>query len=610
MHLRTLMLSIVLFGAGVADGAEDALLLHYSLDERAGEVATDDSGNDLHGQVLAAWVESPSGSALVSDGTGAGIVKVQVPPEQRFGTGSWSFSAWLKPEQFSIDDPQNQRRVFAFGVYPDAYLVIDLFSTGRPGYYFCYRDQAGAIVSTGGSAASGLSLGEWAHVALACDRDRAQVTVYVNGYRQGSTAISPDFAGDFSLGGLLTLGSGWHNYWGLMDEVRIYRRALTRDDVKAEFARLQDTFGAVVSPEAMAAESRELLMASFARTREAWAAGDFATVRAICGEVAASPDAPSGLRSYAHLRIAQSHVAEGRPDLAREEYDRIAAVDSYEQVHRAEARERRAELDREARGLPARDPGASRTTIAQITEFGAQVFVSPAGDDANDGTEASPVASLARARDLVREHRQTGVDGAIAVNILPGEYVLTEPVSFTSGDSGVPGAPVVYRATEPGRAVFYGGRRITGFERVTDPAVLECLPAEARGAVFQADLRAQGIEDYGELRVRGFGQPPSPPTLELFVNGEPMALARWPNEGFVGIANLIEPGSRETGTPSVFEYLDDRHAGWTQAKDPWLFGYFRYLWADATIRISRLDTGRVVPGPRDRPPLPLPAHRP
>ncbi len=590
MSLRMLMLSIVLIGACVTGAAEDALLLHYTFDEDAGQMATDASGNDLHGQVSAARVDSPSGAALAFDGTATGTVRLQIPPQQRFGTGSWSFSAWLKPEQFSIESSQNQRRVFAFGVYPDAYLVIDLFSTGRLGYYFCYRDQAGAIVSTGGSAASGLSLGEWAHVVLACDRDSARVTVYVNGYSQGSAAIRPDFAGDFSLGGLLTLGNGWQNYWGLMDEVRIYRRALTRDEVRAEFTRLSDTFGAVASPEAMAAERRELLLENFDRTHVAWTDGDFAAVRDICAEVAASPDASSGLRSYAHLRIAQSHVVEGRPDLATEEYARIAATDEYEEVHRAEARERVAELDRKARGMPARDPAASRTSIPQITEFAANVSVSPVGDDANDGTEANPVASLTRARDLVRAHRQAGAAGAIAVNILPGEYVLTEPVSLTSEDSGSPGGPVLYRATEPGQAVLYGGRRITRFEPVTDPAILECLPEEARGEVLQADLHAQGIDDYGELRARGFGHPPSPPTLELFVNGEPMTLARWPNDSFVGIANLVEPGSKTTATPSIFEYIDDRHERWTHARDPWLFGYFRYLWADATIRVSRIDT--------------------
>jgi hypothetical protein len=150
---------------------------------------------------------------------------------------------------------------------------------------------------------------------------------------------------------------------------------------------------------------------------------------------------------------------------------------------------------------------------------------------------------------------------------------------------------VVYRATEPGKAVFYGGTRITGFEPVTDPAILARLPEEARGKVLRCDLRAQGIDDYGQLAVRGFAQPASPPTLELFVDGQPMTLARWPNDGLRGHRpKLVEPGSRAEGKPSVFEYLDDRHERWTQAEDPWLFGYFRYLWADATIRVSRIDT--------------------
>lgn len=583
-------MSVALIGVWVGAGAQDGLLLHYSFDEGDGAVALDQSENKLDGAVTAVWADSPSGKALYFDGKPAGIVRVRIPEKLRFGKDSWTFSAWLKPEQFTIDDRQNQRRIFAFGVYPDAYLVIDIFGNGRPGYYFCYRNEAGAIVSTGGSAATGLTLDEWAHLVLACDRERGQVTIYVNGYSQGSTAIAPTFAGDFVLGGELTLGNPWHNYWGLMDEVRIYRRALARDEIRAQFAALQDTFGAVVSPEAVAAERREAIMEAFARTHEQWAAGDFAAVRAACAEVVASPDAPLGLRSYAHLRIAQSYVAEGNPDLARAEYARIAAVDQYEDVHRAEAQERVAELDREARGLSARDPLASRTQIPRITEFAGQVYMSPQGDDANDGAQANPVATLARARDLVRELRQAGVDGAIAVNILPGEYRMTGTVEFTAEDSGTPEGPVVYRATEPGRAVFYGGTRITGFERVTDPDILRRLPEEARGEVLQCDLRAQGVEDFGELRVRGFGQPPSPPTLELFVDGAPMTLARWPNEGFVGIARLVEPGNRAEGTPSIIEYIDDRHERWTEAEDPWLFGYFRFLWADATIRVSRIDT--------------------
>jgi hypothetical protein len=569
--------------------AQDGLLLHYPFDEGAGTVAVDASENKLNGTVAAAWVDSPSGKALFFDGQSAHIVRVQVPPALRFGKGSWTFCAWLKPTQFSIEDRQNQRRIFSFGVFPDANMVIDILSNGRMSYYFCYRNPAGTITSTGGTAATPLKLGEWSHVALVCDRENRRVETYLNGFSQGASTLPADFDGDFTLNGELTFGSGWHNYWGLMDEVRVYRRALSRPEIKAQFAALKDTFGAVESPEAIAAEKREALMEAFAKTRDLWAAGDFPAVRAACAAVAESPDCPAALRSYAHLRIAQSFVAEGKPDLARAEYAKIAATEAYPEVHREEAARRVAELDRVAKGLPARDPTASRTVVPKITRFAAQVFVSPRGDDANNGTEASPVATLERARDLVRALKARGVTGPIAVNLLPGQYPVTKTFALSAQDSGSPDAPVVYRSTQPGKAVLYGGARISGFKPVTDPAILARLPEEGRGHVLCCDLKAQGITDFGQLAVRGFAQPPAPPTMELFVDGKPMTLARWPNTGFVGIAKLIEPGDRAQNKPSIFQYIDDRHARWTQAEDLWLFGYFRYLWADATIKVSKID---------------------
>jgi len=329
-------------------------------------------------------------------------------------------------------------------------------------------------------------------------------------------------------------------------------------------------------------------MDALAKTHEAWASGDYAAVRADCAAVIAAPDAPAGLRSYAALRTAQSYAAEGKTDLAKAEYARIATNSAYPLVHRNEASDCAAELDRGARGLPSRDPTASRTTLPRV-EFAARVFVSPDGSDANDGTATAPVATLARARDRVRALKAAGITGAIAVEILPGEYRVTAPLALSQQDSGTPESPVVYQAVEPGKARFYGGARLTGFQPVTDPAILERLPDEARGRVLRCDLRALGITDYGQLAVRGFSQPPSPPTLELFVNGQPMTLARWPNTGFVGIRKLVQPGSKADGMPSVFEYIDDRSARWTNAQDAWLFGYFRYLWADATIKIAKVD---------------------
>ena len=331
--------------------------------------------------------------------------------------------------------------------------------------------------------------------------------------------------------------------------------------------------------------------ARFAAVNEAWAAGDHEAARSHLRGIIDDAEMPPQVRSYAHLRLAQSHRAGGDTAAARGKYQAIADDGEYPQVHRYEAGELIRELDRLARGLPARDPAAPRTPIPAIDAFAAEVFVAPDGEDAADGSRARPFRTLARARDAVRALKAEGIEGAIGVRILPGEYPLGETLTLTAEDSGSEGAPVVYRAEEMGRAVLYGGRRIDGFVPVTDEAILSRLPEEARGKVWQTDLRAQGITDYGELRVRGgIGQPPAPPTLELYFDGQPMTLARWPNEGFVGIRELIEPGSRAEGTPSVFGYLDDRHARWTEAEDPWLRGYWHFLWADATIQIGEIDT--------------------
>jgi hypothetical protein len=189
MRFQVLLVLLALLAIGWGARADEGLLLHYALDEGAGSVAKDRSGNGLDGAVGAVWTDSPSGQAIWFDGTPQGILRVEMPSELRFGTDSWTFSAWLKPKQFTIDSRQNQRRIFNYGLYPDANLVIDLFSTGAPGYYFCYRDESGSIVSTGGSSRVGLSVDEWSHMALVCDRQQGQVTIYVNGYGETSTNI-------------------------------------------------------------------------------------------------------------------------------------------------------------------------------------------------------------------------------------------------------------------------------------------------------------------------------------------------------------------------------------------------------------------------------------
>jgi hypothetical protein len=211
-------------------------------------------------------------------------------------------------------------------------------------------------------------------------------------------------------------------------------------------------------------------------------------------------------QSYAHLRIAQSYLAEKNTAAAKSEYEKITANAAYPEVHRYEAEECLKEIDRVAKGLPARDVTASRTMISPITVFAVEYFVAPQGNDANPGTRDRPFATLEKARDAIRALKAKGpLPGPVAVRLLPGEYPAVKTLELTGADSGTEAAPIVYRAEQKGSAVLYGGRRLSGFSPVTDPTVLDRLPTEASGKVFQCYLKQAGITDYSPLTERGCG---------------------------------------------------------------------------------------------------------
>ena len=221
----------------------------------------------------------------------------------------------------------------------------------------------------------------------------------------------------------------------------------------------------------------------------------------------------------------------------------------------------------------------------------AEFYVSPDGDDAHPGSRDAPFATLEAARDAARN-----VAGqSVTVYLREGVYPRTATFRLTAQDSGQPDAPVVYRAYAGESVRFTGGAAITEFGPVTDAAVLDLLPKGARGKVVQTDLAAQGVTDFGEMKMRGFPQPILPAPLELFFNGQPMTLARWPNEGWALTGKILDPGSiprhGDTGDRAgTFVYKDDRHARWTEASDVWMFGYWCWDWADEYIRVAAIDT--------------------
>jgi hypothetical protein len=332
-------------------------------------------------------------------------------------------------------------------------------------------------------------------------------------------------------------------------------------------------------------EIKQQFEQSYTTADTAWQRGDWEGVHGALAPLVAHPPLPAHWRSIAHLRKARGIIEAKQYDAARTELEAIAARQEYPQVHRDEAGSLLAEVARLQQGLPARDPEASRVRIAPAPQPARVLHVAPNAVAAGDGSGEKPFGSLQEALDAASKPENTG--GGTHIILAPGTYPVSKTIALNAGHNGTAAAPVVIRAAEPGKSILHGGVKPRGFRQISDPAILNRLPEEARGKVLQCDLKAIGITDYGQLAIRGWAQGDSPPTLELFVNGKPQTLARWPNLGFVKAGKLIEPGTEQS--PSSFEYLDDRHARWTTAPDGWIFGFFRHRWADCTLPIGRID---------------------
>ena len=92
------------------------------------------------------------------------------------------------------------------------------------------------------------------------------------------------------------------------------------------------------------------------------------------------------------------------------------------------------------------------------------LVVAPNGSDRAAGTQAAPFATLARARDAVRELRRQRAKGSLTVLVRGGVYRLDGPIEFTPEDSGTPEGRTVYAAWPGERPVLSGGRVIEGFK--------------------------------------------------------------------------------------------------------------------------------------------------
>ena len=224
------------------------------------------------------------------------------------------------------------------------------------------------------------------------------------------------------------------------------------------------------------------------------------------------------------------------------------------------------------------------------------LYIAPDGDDAWSGLAASrdaggthgPFATLERARDEIRTWKAKGIlNEPVTVFLRKGRYELVQTFSLEAQDSGTGEKPIVYRSFPDETVLLSGGRCLTRFEPVTDKAILSRLSEAAAGEVVCVNLRACGVTD--------FGSPTAPDERpELFFDNRPMTLARWPNEGFATIAEVVggDPFTVHGITGDrigTFVYEGERPDRWVNEPELWLHGYWFWDWADAFQKVETLS---------------------
>lgn len=266
----------------------------------------------------------------------------------------------------------------------------------------------------------------------------------------------------------------------------------------------------------------------------------------------------------------------------------------------------------------------------------ADFYVSSAANAEGDGSQEKPFASLEEARDAIRRLKSEGSfpENGVVVKLAEGTYRLDHSLELDESDSGIgENAPVTYQGSGPGVTVLSGGIVLEAgdFKPVTEEAILQKIPEAARSKVLQAELRVSGAGHYGDVPLSGHGMEflenttdyrSGLPAVEVFFDGRTLPVARWPNEGYVQIQEVVEIGSiprlwqedmigkktsflgesgyvepKDRENPAkgfAFKIDEDRVARWRTAKDAMLFGYWYHNWSDQTVQLAGVDENGVL----------------
>ncbi|MDP2896938.1 MAG: LamG-like jellyroll fold domain-containing protein, partial [bacterium] len=223
---RSFLLSTVLivlsFGLALGPASADiesGLMAHWTFDETEGDTAHDSSGNGYDGAIggTIQWVEGVVGGALDFDGS-----STWVDVNQEILRGTFTYALWL------------YARNLPYSTGYRAVMHTDAWSAGTPHIHLRATTSAFNVDCNGGLAITSATAFEpdrWYHVVAVIDFAGGQARVYIDGVLDATSTGGGNepILSSFAIGVWQAEMARWYD--GIMDDIRIYNRALSDDDV-------------------------------------------------------------------------------------------------------------------------------------------------------------------------------------------------------------------------------------------------------------------------------------------------------------------------------------------------------------------------------------------
>jgi hypothetical protein len=243
-----------------------------------------------------------------------------------------------------------------------------------------------------------------------------------------------------------------------------------------------------------------------------------------------------------------------------------------------------------------------------------EVFVAPGSNSNGDGSRARPFGTVEQARDHLRTWRLQSAKNDQAkqalersqptITLLDGTLQIHTTIEFDSRDDGF-----ILRAAEGCQPRLIGGVLFTKPQLLPlqDEALLAQLPTDSARAAVRVIHLPKSVTFHGPVH-RGMGAATVAVGSEVFVDGVAYQLARWPNEGFAKLDEVLDKGSiprnraediapelREKGPERGGRFRSsmvgtERLTRWAKAENAWAMGYWFHDWAEEQLPIESIDT--------------------